>query len=126
DADRRSLTEIAVQSRDLINRARSGKPRGDEMRGGTFTITSLGSFGIDAFTPIIHSPECAILGVGRIARIPVVRGDEVVAGDVMTLSVTFDHRIVDGAPAARFLRSLVRRIECVSSDAGEDFDESGP
>jgi pyruvate dehydrogenase E2 component (dihydrolipoamide acetyltransferase) len=114
DANRLSLAEIAVRSRELIARTRASALRADEMRGGTFTITNLGAFGIDAFTPIIHSPECAILGGGRIARIPIVRGDEVVAGDVMTLSLTFDHRIVDGAPAAQFLQALVRLIEGLS------------
>jgi pyruvate dehydrogenase E2 component (dihydrolipoamide acetyltransferase) len=106
-----SLQQIAAVSRDLVDRARRGELRGEEMRGGTFTITNLGAFGIDAFTPIINYPECAILGIGRIARRPVVLGEEIVVRDVMTLSLTFDHRIVDGAPAARFLQALVRRIE---------------
>jgi pyruvate dehydrogenase E2 component (dihydrolipoamide acetyltransferase) len=76
------------------------------MQGGTFTITSLGSFGIDAFTPIINYPECAILGIGRIHRCPAVVDDQIVIQDQVTLSLTFDHRIVDGAPAARFLQML--------------------
>ena len=68
------------------------------MQGGTFTITNLGAFGIEAFTPIINLPECAILGIGRIAREPVMVGDRVVGRERMSLSLTFDHRIVDGAP----------------------------
>ena len=68
------------------------------MHGGCFTITNLGAFGIDAFTPIINPPECAILGVGRIERRPVMDGDRVVGRELVTLSLTFDHRIVDGAP----------------------------
>jgi pyruvate dehydrogenase E2 component (dihydrolipoamide acetyltransferase) len=81
------------------------------MKGGTFTITNLGMFGIDAFTPIINYPECAILGVGRIRKLPAVVGDQVVPRDMLTLSLTFDHRLVDGAPAARFLQALAGRIE---------------
>jgi pyruvate dehydrogenase E2 component (dihydrolipoamide acetyltransferase) len=105
------LRQVAAAARDLIDRARSGKLKADEMQGGTFTITNLGNYGIDAFTPIINPPQCAILGIGRIQRQPVVSGSEIVIRDHVTLSLTFDHRIVDGAPAARFLQTLVRLIE---------------
>jgi pyruvate dehydrogenase E2 component (dihydrolipoamide acetyltransferase) len=81
------------------------------MQGGTFTITNLGAFGIDAFTPIINYPECAILGVGRIRKQPAVVDNQVVIREQMSLSLTFDHRIVDGAPAARFLQTLSQLIE---------------
>ena len=81
------------------------------MRGGCFTVTNLGSFGIDAFTPIINPPECAVLGVGRLERRPVMDGDRVVARELVTLSLTFDHRIVDGGPAARFLQTLAKCVE---------------
>ena len=74
-------------------------------------IRALGNYGIDAFTPIINYPECAVLGVGRIARRPMVVGDSIVARHQLTLSLTFDHRIVDGAPAARFLQTLSQAIE---------------
>jgi pyruvate dehydrogenase E2 component (dihydrolipoamide acetyltransferase) len=111
EVDQQTLIQIAAQSRALIERARQGKLRAEEMQGGTFTITNLGAFGIDAFTPIINYPECAILGVGRIERQPVVVEDQVVAGERLTLSLTFDHRAVDGAPAARFLQSLGKLIE---------------
>ena len=106
-----TVEEIARRTNDLAQRARDGALKGDEMRGGTFTITNLGAFGVDAFTPIINYPECAILGVGRIVRQPVVVENEIAIRDVMTLSLTFDHRIVDGAPAARFLQTLVKLIE---------------
>jgi pyruvate dehydrogenase E2 component (dihydrolipoamide acetyltransferase) len=106
-----ALGRIAELTRDLVRRARERRIRSDEMQGGTFTITNLGAFGIETFTPIINPPECAVLGVGRIAREPVMRGDQVVARERMGLSLTFDHRIVDGAPAARFLQTLVRLIE---------------
>jgi len=81
------------------------------MQGGCFTVSNLGSYGVDAFTPIINYPECAVLGVGRIARRPAVIGDAVVPRDQLTLSLTFDHRIVDGAPAARFLQTLSQAID---------------
>ena len=111
DISKLDMTQIAEKSRRLIEIARKGELPAADMRGGTFTITNLGAFGIDAFTPIINAPECAILGVGRIARRPVAIDDQITVRDMMTLSLTFDHRIVDGAPAARFLQTLVRLIE---------------
>jgi pyruvate dehydrogenase E2 component (dihydrolipoamide acetyltransferase) len=105
------LRQLATAARELIERARSGKLKAEEMQGGTFTITNLGNYGIDAFTPIINPPQCAILGMGRIQRQPVVSGNEIVIREQVTLSLTFDHRIVDGAPAARFLQTLVRLVE---------------
>ena len=111
DIAKLSLQEIANRFRDLTERARTKRLTPDELRGGTFTISSLGSFGIDAFTPIINFPECAILGVGRIVRQPVAEGEAIVLRDILTLSLTFDHRAFDGAPAARFLQALTRLIE---------------
>jgi pyruvate dehydrogenase E2 component (dihydrolipoamide acetyltransferase) len=111
EADRLTLRQVAAKSRELTEKARAGKLTAAEMAGATFTVTNLGAFGIDAFTPIIHLPQCAVLGVGRIAREPVVVGERVAPGDVVTLSVTFDHRVVDGAPAARFLATLRSCIE---------------
>jgi pyruvate dehydrogenase E2 component (dihydrolipoamide acetyltransferase) len=101
-----TLKELATHSRDLIDRARQGKLSAGELRGGTFTVTSLGALGIDAFTPIIHYPQCAILGIGCIRRCPAVVEDRILIRDQVTLSLTFDHRITDGAPAARFLQTL--------------------
>jgi pyruvate dehydrogenase E2 component (dihydrolipoamide acetyltransferase) len=111
DVPRLSLRDLSIRSRDLIERARQRKLSANELQGGTFTVTSLGAFGIDAFTPIINSPECAILGVGRIRRCPAVIQDQLVIRDQMTLSLTFDHRITDGVPAARFLQTLSALIE---------------
>ncbi len=111
DANRLSLRQVAARSRELVERARQNRLTPDDVRGGTFTVTNLGGYGIEAFTPIIRYPECAILGVGRIDRRPVAAEDRVVVGRVLTLSLTFDHRIVDGAPAARFLQDLARLIE---------------
>jgi pyruvate dehydrogenase E2 component (dihydrolipoamide acetyltransferase) len=105
------LRQLAVAALDLITRARARKLSASEMQGGTFTVTSLGAYGIDSFSPIINYPEIAILGVGRIQRQPVVSGDQVVVRDHVTLSLTFDHCAVDGAPAARFLQTLCKIIE---------------
>lgn len=105
------LRPVAERARELIDRARAGTLAAADMRGGCFTITNLGAFGIDAFTPIINPPECAVLGVGRIERRPVLDGDRVVGRELLTLSLTFDHRIVDGAPAARFLQTLAKCVE---------------
>ena len=104
------VRDLAEQSLELIERARSGRMSTRDMEGGCFTITNLGGFGIDAFTPIINYPECAILGVGRIERRPAMDGDRVVGREQVTLSLTFDHRIVDGAPAARFLQTLATLV----------------
>lgn len=114
DAPKLALPELADLTRDLAERAKARRLSVEEMSGGTFTITNLGMAGIDAFTPIINWPECAVLGVGRIAQEPVVKGMKVVIGDRLWLSLTFDHRIVDGAPAARFLDAVRGRIEEVS------------
>jgi pyruvate dehydrogenase E2 component (dihydrolipoamide acetyltransferase) len=111
DVPRMSLKELSIRSRDLIDRARQRKLSASELQGGTFTITSLGALGIDAFTPIINYPECAILGIGRIRRCPAVHNDQIVIRDQVTLSLTFDHRITDGVPAARFLQTLSALIE---------------
>ena len=120
DADRRSLAEIAAETARLIESVRTGRIRPDEMAGATFTVTNLGMFGIDAFTPVINMPECAILGVGRIKPQPSVIGGEIVIRQKMWLSLTFDHRIVDGGPAARFLQTLTHTIETVLRDGQED------
>jgi pyruvate dehydrogenase E2 component (dihydrolipoamide acetyltransferase) len=111
EAGRLTLREVAVQSRSLVDRARQGKLTAAEMQGSTFTITNLGPMGIEAFTPLINPPECAILGLGRIQSQVVVQDRQFVARDRMMMSLTFDHRIVDGAPAARFLQSLGVLIE---------------
>lgn len=111
DAATLSLGDIATRSRDLFARARQGKLHAKEMEGGVFTITNLGMYGIDAFTPVLNWPECAVLGIGRIRRVPVFAGEQVIGRDQATLSMTFDHRIVDGAPAARFLQTLVQEVE---------------
>jgi pyruvate dehydrogenase E2 component (dihydrolipoamide acetyltransferase) len=111
NADRRSLLEIARDAKELGQRAQQGKLQVADVTGGTFTVTNLGASGVDAFTPIINPPECAILGVGKIAEKPVARGGQVVIRPMMWLSLTFDHRIVDGKPAADFLRRVQEILE---------------
>lgn len=106
-----AIRQVAARTRDLIDRARQRQLRAEELQGGTFTVSNLGAYEIDAFTPIIHVPQCAILGVGRIQRQPVVYQDQIVPRERLTLSLTFDHRVVDGAPAARFLQTLALLIE---------------
>ena len=106
------VREIARRSRSLIEAARSRRLKAEDMQGGCFTLSNLGSFGIEAFTPIINYPETAVLGLGTIIREPVVTKDgQLGIREQITLSLTFDHRIVDGAPAARFLQTLREGIE---------------
>jgi len=105
-ADKKSLEEIAKEADELARRAREGALTPDEVSGGTFTITNLGMYNVDCFTPIINPPEVAILGVGRIYKEPVVIGDELKIANVMCLSLTFDHRVIDGHTAAMFLKDL--------------------
>lgn len=110
DADRYTLAGLAEETRGLIERAQAGRSTPQDLSGGTFTLTNLGMFGIDAFTPIINLPECAILGVGRISRQPVLAGDRVVGRQMVWLSLAFDHRLVDGGPAARCLQRIVQLV----------------
>ncbi|HKB98015.1 MAG TPA: dihydrolipoamide acetyltransferase family protein [Terriglobales bacterium] len=114
NASNAALAEIAVQRRDLTERARSGKLRPADIAGGTFTISNLGMFGVDAFTAIIIPPQAAILAVGRIAErvVPVSVGLDSRPGvrPMMTLTLSSDHRVVDGARAAEFLRDLAEAI----------------
>ncbi len=110
-----SLVELSAASSRMITQARAGQLKASDMQGGVFTVTNLGAYGVDAFTPIINSPETAILGLGRIRREAVVFENQIVARDQMSLSLTFDHRIVDGAPAARFLQTVSQALETPSA-----------
>jgi pyruvate dehydrogenase E2 component (dihydrolipoamide acetyltransferase) len=107
DVDQKGLIEIASELTELSSRAREGKLKGEEMRGGTFTISSLGGIGGTAFTPIVNAPEVAILGVTRSAMKPVWNGTEFVPRLMVPLSLSYDHRVIDGAKAARFTSFLV-------------------
>jgi pyruvate dehydrogenase E2 component (dihydrolipoamide acetyltransferase) len=111
DVQALGLRQVAARSRELIELARARRLTAEQMQGGTFTVSNLGAYGVEAFTPIINLPQCAILGVGRIRRAPAVHNEQVVPRDQLTLSLTFDHRVVDGAPAARFLDTLRKYLE---------------
>ena len=112
DAGALSLAELSARRTALAGRVRAGQAGVQELQGSTFTISNLGSLGVDAFTPIINPPEVAILGVGRITDVPVpAAGGGVAWRKSMTLSLTIDHRAVDGAPAARFLGAVAGRLE---------------
>lgn len=111
DAHAKSVRQIAADTHALIAAAQSRSLGPDDLTGGTFTVTNLGMYNIDAFTPIINLPQCAILGVGRIVARPAVVNDAVVPRKMMALSLTFDHRVVDGAPAARFLDAIREFVE---------------
>jgi pyruvate dehydrogenase E2 component (dihydrolipoamide acetyltransferase) len=110
-ADTKAVLQIADELAALVARARSGKSHPEDLEGGTFTLTNLGMHEIDVFTPIINPPQCGVLGVGRICPRPVVRGDSVCIRRMVWLSLTFDHRMVDGAPAARFLQCVKKYVE---------------
>jgi pyruvate dehydrogenase E2 component (dihydrolipoamide acetyltransferase) len=112
NADKKNLCEVGKEIRDLAKRARRNKLEPDEMTGGSFTITNIGAYGsVDWFTPIINQPESAILGIGRTVERPVVVDGQIVIRPLMGLSLAFDHRVVDGAPAAEFLGILIDLIE---------------
>jgi pyruvate dehydrogenase E2 component (dihydrolipoamide acetyltransferase) len=111
DADRKPLRMIAAESRELVTRARAGRLKPDEFSGGTFTISNLGSFGIEHFTAVINPPEAAIVAVGAAREEAVVRDGELAVRQIMRLTMTSDHRVLDGAVSAAFLRDLVEILE---------------
>jgi pyruvate dehydrogenase E2 component (dihydrolipoamide acetyltransferase) len=110
NADQRTVAEIAQETRRLTHAARTGTLTVDDATGSTFTVTDLGVHGIDFFVPIINPPEAAILGIGRIIKKPVVARNELATRSMLILCLTFDHRVVDGAPAAAFLRTVSRLL----------------
>jgi pyruvate dehydrogenase E2 component (dihydrolipoamide acetyltransferase) len=111
DADRKSLGDLTKVARDLADRARGGRLTPDDMADGTFTVTNLGTVGVESFTPIINPPQAGILGVGKIMEKPVVLNGGIHIRSMMTLSLVFDHRLIDGAPAARFLAKVKELLE---------------
>ncbi|UTE71245.1 2-oxo acid dehydrogenase subunit E2 [Rossellomorea marisflavi] len=110
NADRKSMFNISNEINELAGKARDGKLAGDEMKGASCTITNIGSAGGQWFTPVINHPEVAILGVGRIAEKPVVKNGEIVAAPVLALSLSFDHRMIDGATAQHALNHIKRLL----------------
>jgi pyruvate dehydrogenase E2 component (dihydrolipoamide acetyltransferase) len=111
DCDRQPLAAVAAQVRGLVERARAGKFAADDLRGGTFTVSNLGMYPVSHFAAVVNPPQAAILAVGTVRAVPIVRDGEVVPGHQMTVTLSCDHRIVDGALAGRFLRELVRLLE---------------
>jgi Pyruvate/2-oxoglutarate dehydrogenase complex, dihydrolipoamide acyltransferase (E2) component, and related enzymes len=110
-ADQKGLAALTQESKTLAAMARENKLKPDQISGGTFTISNLGMYAVDVFTPIINQPESAILGVGRIVEKAVGVNGQIVLRPMMTLSLSFDHRLIDGAPAAAFLTDLKRMLE---------------
>jgi pyruvate dehydrogenase E2 component (dihydrolipoamide acetyltransferase) len=111
DADAKDLVQISIESRQVIERARSGRPNEGDLSGATFSISNLGMFGVDEFVAIINPPEAAILAVGAIKDIPVVEDGRIVPGKVMRMTLTVDHRVFYGATAAQFMAEVKRLIE---------------
>jgi pyruvate dehydrogenase E2 component (dihydrolipoamide acetyltransferase) len=111
DADRKTVAQLSAEIAHLAEATRTGKATREELTGSTFTITSLGAWGGVMATAIINPPEVAILGVHRIARRPAVVGDAIVIRDLMNLSISFDHRVVDGFDAAQFVGEIKRQLE---------------
>jgi pyruvate dehydrogenase E2 component (dihydrolipoamide acetyltransferase) len=111
EADQKSFESVQQELDDLIKRTLNGRNTMDDLTGGTFTVTNLGAYEIDGFTPLINPPECGILGVGRIHERPVGLNGQIALRSMVTLSLSFDHRLVDGAPAARFLQRVKQYIE---------------
>jgi pyruvate dehydrogenase E2 component (dihydrolipoamide acetyltransferase) len=109
--ERLSLAEVSTARADAVGRARDGKLRPDDLEGGTFTISNLGMFGVEQFVAVLNPPQAAILAVGATEDRPVARDGEVVVRPMLTLTLTVDHRAVDGAPAADFLRTLKAFVE---------------
>ncbi|MBX3068580.1 MAG: 2-oxo acid dehydrogenase subunit E2, partial [Cryobacterium sp.] len=111
DADSKSLGQIASATNDLAEKARTGKLSIDEMTGGTFSVSNLGMFGIDQFTAMLNPPEAGILAVGAASPVPVVRNGALVEVPKLKVTLTVDHRVMDGAVAAAFLKDLVGILE---------------
>ncbi len=109
--NQKSLKSLAMEMDGLIDRIKKGKGTVEDFSDGVFTISNLGLYRISSFTPIINYPESAILGIGKITKQPIVRNNQIDMANMMTLSLTYDHRLIDGAPAARFLQLIGDYIE---------------
>jgi pyruvate dehydrogenase E2 component (dihydrolipoamide acetyltransferase) len=114
-ADQKSIVSLQEEFDEMALRALQGKSKLEDLQGGTFTITNLGSLEIESFLPVVNYPECAILGVGAIVKKPVVVNDRVAIRPRIVLTLAFDHRLVDGAPAGRFLQRIKHLVESPSA-----------
>ena len=110
-ADGKSLSHISAEVKDFAQKAKAKKLQPKDWEGSTFTVSNLGMFGIDDFTSIINTPDGAILSVGAIQQVPVVKDGAVVPGNIMRLSLGCDHRVIDGATGAKFLQTLKALLE---------------
>jgi len=111
DPDQKDLIQISIESRQVVERARSGRPAEGDLSGGTFSISNLGMYGVDEFVAIINPPEAAILAVGAIREAPVAEDGRIVAGKLMRMTLTVDHRVFYGATAAQFMAEVKRLLE---------------
>jgi pyruvate dehydrogenase E2 component (dihydrolipoamide acetyltransferase) len=110
-ANKKSVKEISAEIEDLSQKAKENRLTIEELTAGTFTVTNLGAYDVESFAPVINPPQCAILGLGRIAFSPFAVGENVTARAATLLTLVFDHRIVDGVPAAKFLRDVRNNLE---------------
>lgn len=115
DVDKKSVADLVTEYEDVVSRARAGQLKEKDFVGGTFTITNLGMLGVDSFTPVINPPQVAILGINRIKDVVVLENNEPRLAKSMTLSLSVDHRVVDGAPGARFLQKVKEYFENASA-----------
>src|SRR5439155_10830176 len=106
-----TIAQLATARTDVVSRAREGKLKQDDLEGGTFTISNLGMFGVEQFVAVLNPPQAAILAVGAVEERPVARGGEVVVRPLMTMTLTCDHRALDGATASDFLRTVKAFLE---------------
>jgi pyruvate dehydrogenase E2 component (dihydrolipoamide acetyltransferase) len=111
DADRKPLAQIAREAKDIVNRAKNGKARPEEMQGSTFTVSNLGMFDVDEFVAIINPPEAAILAVSSVRDVPVLKNGQVAPGKTMKVTISADHRVTDGVEAAKFLQEVKKNLE---------------
>ena len=111
DVDTKSITQISVELGEMAEKTRTGKVSVDDMQGGCFTVSNLGGIGGTAFTPIVNAPEVAILGVARGSARPVYVDGQLQPRTIMPLSLSYDHRVIDGADGARFLRYICQGLE---------------
>jgi pyruvate dehydrogenase E2 component (dihydrolipoamide acetyltransferase) len=110
-ADEMTMAELSARSKELVDKARAGRLAPDEMSGSTFSISNMGMLDVEAFTAIINPGESAILAVSSTIRKPVVRGEQIVVRPIMKMTLSSDHRLIDGATAARFINSIKTKLE---------------
>ncbi|MGH7883945.1 MAG: 2-oxo acid dehydrogenase subunit E2, partial [Candidatus Dormibacteraceae bacterium] len=111
DCDRKDLIQLSIETRQIIERARSGRPGDGDLSGGSFSISNLGMYGIEEFSAIINPPESAILAVGQIKAAPIVEEGQIKIAQLMRMTLSADHRILYGAPAAQFLGEIKKLLE---------------